>query len=227
MNGIITTCAGGFGRWGNALFQYCVARAYAEEIGAELRTGDWMGRHVFQNVNEASMDGLNLKNATDEVLDGSTNIHLYGYFQRPEHLALLSRKKIKEWLKPKPEYQKQGHNLVFHKRRSDYIDNGYYAVITDKSYEDAARQFGYNPAEATVYDCSRPQEKTYHDFFEIVSSKKIFRANSTYSWWAALLSDANVYSPLVENRTGWIDCNFIQGNGAQIMQLFGEMHVGG
>jgi hypothetical protein len=228
MNGVVTvSCLGGFGRWGNQLFQYAVARAYAESIGAELLIPEhWIGRQLFEGVTERTIHGSPYHRLDGEILDGSTNCDLFGYFQRPEHLKLLSKAKLKQWLKPKEHIRRSGHPIVLHKRRGDYVGNGYYAVISDDSYVWAMEKFGYDPNQATVYDCSRPETSQYNDFFELMASRVIFRANSTYSFWAAALSDGKVYSPVVENRTGPIDCEFEEGNGAKIMQLFGRMDIG-
>lgn len=224
MNGVVTTCAGSFGRFGNALFQYCVARAYAESIGAELHVGPWVGREIFEGVQEPMMRE-SLPVLKDEKLDGSTNVHLHGYFQRPEHVALLSRKKVKEWLKPrKPWSDIAGHALACHKRRGDYLEAGY-AVVTDASYDKAMREAGYDPAQAKVFSDEDPGN-IFDDFFGLAHSKVIFRANSSFSWWACTLSDAEVYSPVVEDSSGWTDCTFVKGNHSRMHYLFGNIYIG-
>lgn len=224
-NGIVTTCAGSFGRLGNSLFQYAVGRAYAESIDAEFRSGNWIGRQLFKGMHEPSSENLFLPVLEDEKLDGRTNVHLHGYFQRLEHIALLRRSKLKEWFQPMDHWKRKGHDLILHKRRTDYIGNDYYAVVSDKSYDDALKTYGYDASQAKVYSCENPESKQYDDFFEIMHSKVIFRSNSTFSWWAAALSDAKVYSPVVENRTGWIDCEFVEGNHPKIMQLFEDLYL--
>lgn len=224
MSAISVSCLGNFGRWGNMLFQYCVARAYAESVGAELLTPDWPGRYYFENINENIMKKPFDTKFENEILDGSVNKDMYGYFQRSEHIRLLSRKKIKSWLKPKKEYF--GHDLVLHKRRGDYISSGCFALVSDKSYEDNCSKYGYDIKNAVVYSDDRGIENQYNDFFNIMASKVIFRANSTYSWWAAALSDAEVYSPVVEDRTDWLDCEFVKGNHPRLMYLFQDLVLG-
>ena len=228
MNGIVTvSCLGGFGRFGNQLFQYAFARAYAESIGAELVIPPtWIGKEVFKNVKERT--GLPPSNfERTESPGGRTNIDLFGYFQKEEHVSLLSRGKIREWLQPSEKYSgKKGHDLVFHQRRGDYINNSYYAIVSHASYEKAARNFGYDPSIAKIYsDETRREADQYDDFFEIVASRAIFRANSTYSFWAGVLTEGKVYSPVVEDRTGWIDCDFIPGNSSKLMCLFKDLNI--
>jgi hypothetical protein len=40
----------------------------------------------------------------------------------------------------------------------------------------------------------------------------VLRANSTFSWWAALLGRGRVFSPLVEDRIGDQTVEFVEGN---------------
>jgi len=224
MSIISVSCLGSFGRWGNMLFQYCVARAYAEKIGAELVTPDWPGRRLFKNINERIINDPIGDRFENEVLDGSTNKDMYGYFQRLEHMSLLSRSKIKSWLQPIKQYV--GYDLVFHKRRGDYISSGCFALVSDFSYENACIKYGYDIKKAIIFSDDRKVESQYDDFFSIMNSKVIFRANSTYSWWAAVLSNAEIYSPVVEDKTGWIDCEFVKGNHPRIMYLFQDLILG-
>lgn len=226
MSVVTVSCLGGFGRWGNQLFQYAFARAYAESIGAELLIPPyWVGRQLFKNIRERVGIAPQHWKRT-ETPDGRTEIDLWGYFQRPEHMALLSKKKLQEWFEPSDHMKKEGHQLVFHKRRGDYLHNGSYAIITDESYNKGARNFGYDPLTAKMFsDETSGEDKQYDDFFEMAASKIIFRANSSYSFWAGVLCKGKVYSPVVEDRTGWIDCDFVEGNHARLMYLFQDLHI--
>ncbi len=61
------------------------------------------------------------------------------------------------------------------------------------------------------------------DLLTIYFAKTILRGNSGFSWWAAELSQADVYSPVVPmrpaNTTGpaWVDCNFKHDNTPNFM----------
>lgn len=58
------------------------------------------------------------------------------------------------------------------------------------------------------------------DFLKLYFARTIFRANSSFSWWAAFLSPAaKVYSPVVDSRTVYgrdafeeVDYTFVDGN---------------
>jgi hypothetical protein len=187
------------GGFGNRLFQYAYARAYAESIGAELHTPDWVGRSLF---------GL-----TEPIMQGPGDVDLTGYSQQPENLSLLSRTKVKEWFTFQEPLEVPSHNLVFHKRRGDYLNwPDFWGVVSDDSYDNAARELGLNPEDAVVLDDSNGDESVLVDFFTMMNCKTLLRANSTFSWWAATLGTCEVYSPVVGTQLGWIDVPFVAGN---------------
>jgi hypothetical protein len=197
---VTVSCLGQYGRFGNQLFQYSYAKAYAEHIGAELHTPNWIGREIFEDVNEP-------------IMQYKGDIDLFGYFQNPEHLALLSRSKLKKWFKFKNLPNFTQHDLVFHKRRGDFLNySDSYAIVSDKSYTEAALVRGLDPDTALVLDDSRGGNYLLEDFLTMMHAKILFRANSTFSWWAATLGDCKVFAPKVEDKTGWVDVEFVEGN---------------
>jgi hypothetical protein len=195
---VTISCLGNYGLFGNQLFQYAYARAFAEELGAELHTPDWIGRQLFIGVDEP-------------IMQNKGDIDLFDYFQNPEHLELLSKKKVKEWFKFKNPPKVQKHNVVFHKRRGDYLTHAnQYAIVSDESYIKGAEKFNLDYTEALVLDQDNPDFLT--DFCLMMHCNNLFRANSTFSWWAATLGDCQVYSPKVQDRTGLVDVEFVKGN---------------
>jgi FkbM family methyltransferase len=79
------------GRFGNQIFQYAYLRFYAEACGAQIETGDWIGRDIFglsdpivttppRPLEEGSFDAAAalLPNAKLKA-----NVDLVGYFQLP------------------------------------------------------------------------------------------------------------------------------------------------
>jgi hypothetical protein len=62
------------------------------------------------------------------------------------------------------------------------------------------------------------------EFLLIVFARTIYRANSSFSWWAAFLSEAEVYSPVITSKPTdrvekfhAMDCDFVQGNQCHFM----------
>jgi len=202
---ITVSCLGQHGRFGNQLFQYAYARAYAEELGAELHTPDWIGRSLFADVKEP-------------IMQNKGDVDLFGYFQDPEHLALLSRAKLKKWFEFQNPPQVKKYDLVFHKRRGDYLNHAdIYAIVSDESYTRSALLKGFDPTKAIIFDDSKNTDKynqsnLVNDFYSMMTCNTLFRANSTFSWWAATLGDCEVYSPKVEDKSGWVDVEFVEGN---------------
>jgi len=122
-----------------------------------------------------------------------------------------------------------------------------YSIISKESYSRAFQKFGY--AEAAIewvsddytgkWHVGRPPRGragwTYptgseylpglvfdwlHDFLKLYFARTIFRANSSFSWWAGTLSPtAKVFSPVVDKRHIYgvdgmeeIDVDFVEGN---------------
>ena len=122
-----------------------------------------------------------------------------------------------------------------------------YSVISRESYVRAFEKFGYSE-EAMQWvsddytgkwhvgraargwgEWNYPTGSEYlpgivfdwlHDFLKLYFARTIFRANSSFSWWAATLSPtAKVFSPVVDKRhiygvdgMGEIDVEFVEGN---------------
>lgn len=208
---VTVSCLGNMGRFGNQLFQYAYARAYAESIGAELHTPDWIGRQLFAGVNEPIM-----QDKGDE--------DLVGYFCQPEHLKLLSRQKLRRWFTFKNPIRVPSYDLIFHKRRGDYLNTlDFWGIVSDWSYTTEAERKGFDHTKALVLDDDRPHEYMINDFFLMMRCKVLFRANSTFSWWAATLGDARVFSPMVRHKVGWVDVPFVEGNDEMLCKDTGSM----
>jgi len=82
------------------------------------------------------------------------------------------------------------------------------------------KQMGWNFPEGSVY-CPGIIFDWLDDFLKIYFARTVFRANSSFSWWACYLSPtAKVYSPIVDKQliygrnglTQEIDVEFSEGN---------------
>ena len=209
------------GRLGNMMFQYAVARAYAECHGAVLHAPSWIGQQIFELPNHpgpAQLPGIGF----DAFPDGRVNISLAGYFQYQEAVDILSRTKLQEWFKIQPRW----HNLIkrvgiaAHVRRGDYLGIQHiFCIVTEQSYINACREIGKNPSdifwvreEAPRKEHTPPGLEFLPDFLTLIYAEILLRANSTFSWWASVLSDGETYSPLVEAKKGHQDVKFVKGN---------------
>lgn len=222
------------GRTGNQLFLYCFAKGYAEKMKCDLQVPDWWGRKVFSNANEPMVT----KQLPQTELDsdpgrplgyffGQTDIDLRVFAQHQKYLDYYTRTQAKEWLKVNSEWEELNAIRGFkysamHKRRGDYVTYEFrnYCIVSDKSYEKAVADFHIpNP----LFEVSE-EESVYHpeldttglgwlrDFLTLRDAAHLLRANSSFSWWAATLGNGKVYSPVVNEKSGWQDVEFVEGN---------------
>jgi hypothetical protein len=224
------SCLGNHGRFGNQLFQYCFAKAYAERHGAILQIPQgWVGEEIFE-IREQYIDRTLPQMPLDYIPDGQCNIDLFGYFQNQDSLNFYSKTKAKEWLKFKYEIAFEAQcvasfnpYIALHFRRGDYKQLiNVLCIPTKKSYYEAVQKYFPN-TEINIFDVSDdlispPSQLPKHlaflvDFFILMNSTILFRANSSFSWWAAELGNMDkVYSPIVRGKLGYQDCEFVEGN---------------
>lgn len=217
---------GTFGRWGNSLFQWAFGHFYAEKYNAVLQTPAWDGQKVF-NITNPPIDRELPQTNCDEVPWGKVNIDLLGYYQHADFLKIMSRSKLKEvmkfqnhwtdiYQKPRPFY------IAAHVRRGDYGGlQSIFALLNESSYINACHKFGLNLDDLVWVHEERPESlhqmdeaglPFLKDFMTLVNADVILRGNSTFSWWAAVLSNAKIYSPLIGDNRGECDVEFVEGN---------------
>lgn len=215
-------------RFGNALFIYVFARAYALAMGCELQTPYWIGQDIFQNVNEAPISvyapGTELDTETRLPVDhwfGQKDVDVRAYCQHQRYLDFYTRTQAREWLKLKPEFE-SGVALkcaVGHRRLGDYMvepQRSNYCCVNESSYHAAAEKFGVPRPLMFIHEGWRDhglgEWNWLVDFLLLRNSEYLFRANSSFSWWAATLGNGKVFSPVVGDKTGPHDVEFVEGN---------------
>lgn len=230
-HGIIQcTQLGKLGRFGNQLFQYVFARAYAEKYNAVLETPGWVGEKIFKGISHQRPSCALPRTYPDGVPWGQVNVDLFGYFMGEQFFDLLSESKVREWLQFKDEWvekfrKKENYNIVAHLRRGDYlVRRKRYCLITKKSYIEACKKRGL-PADKIIWLSEETQEFTPElgddlqflpAFFKMVNADVLLRANSTFSLWAGFFNTNKVYSPLIGNALGFSDVEFVEGNFTKI-----------
>ncbi len=201
------------GRFGNCMFQYAYARALSEQRGWDLTTSDWIGQEIFDLPNHSPASGA------DEILP--TN-----YCQDQQSL-IYTRSDTRDWFKLKPDvlerlkgFESHGQVLA-HRRTGDYMSLGY-VVVSWESYYDAARKAGYEIDQFQFEEKSLLENTSFVvDFYSMMTCSVLFRGNSSFSWWAATLGNAKVYSPVIEGLEGGKeqDCKFVEGNWPRFANL--------
>lgn len=173
-----------------------------------------------------------------------------GYAQTQDCVDFYTKRQAQSWLKLRPEIETACANavladggkddrIVFHRRVGDYIGYGY-PVVTMASYVRACLRFGLlcKPPHLTILS---EEDPTPHagflpddlafmpDFYRMMVAPTLLRANSSFSWLAALLGDGLVLSPVIEGLEGGKehDCAFVPGNWPRFANLdfVTDLHV--
>ena len=223
------------GRLGNLLFQYAHLRAYAEQNGYEVSLPPWIGERVFAGVPEAIRPD---KYKPD--LDLGEDLH-----QRQSSL-IYTRKQVREWFALKPEVLEKigfatcrNDSIILNLREgNDYISAGMVCISPESYKKEAKRIFGKyancswetdtnptwfggfsgNPSASGL----GTTEVCLPSFYRLMTAPILFRANSTFSWWAATLGNGRVFSPVIEGMKGGVPnqhcSNFVEGNWPRMSQ---------
>ncbi len=223
-------------RVGNNLFQYAFARAYADRIGAELRTDRWWGQKVF-GLTEKSI-GYDFSKRADmdfEQWDGEGNIEITGWCLH-QKCMIYSRAQAKEWLKFAEEIEEavmgvERFEVAYHLRWGDFQTMAEFIAISNQSYEKAIREFLPDYCQLPRIVCAWESTRSTKlenmglgwlpDFVTLMRAIFMFRANSTFSWWAATLGESQrVFSPKLDGITPlalqFQSVPFVEGNHSAI-----------
>lgn len=229
------------GRFGNQAMQYTFARAYAEKHGCEFQCEPWIGQRVFQ-LDDKSIEKRLPRYSELDLKDGQVNINFYGYAQN-QRCMIYTREQAQNWFKIRPEIEEalkrwrpEDDSVIAHRRAGDYLGYGY-VQVSKKSYHDACQKFGLDVLalrfvsdESPGHHLDFPDELSFlPDFYRLMKAPTLLRGNSSFSWFAALLSNAEIYSPVIEGLAGGKehDCDFVPGNHPRFCNLafVTDLHV--
>jgi len=210
------------GQLGNNLFQYAFGRILAEELNYKMfckqipdfpnaipTTPGMVHMYPEKEIPGHIVDVPSL--TTERRLD--QKLVLSGFFQRYEYYK-NHKEKIKEWFKlERKDIGQTENDIIMHIRLGDnvstFADNNpfimppeYYEkalenttfdklyICTDSPDHDFVKKFSkYNPVITG--------QSAINDFKILGSFNKIIMSQSTFSWWAAWLSDATeIYTPV-------------------------------
>ena len=223
---------GYFGRFGNQIFQYIFARAYAEKYNAILEIPVWVGQKIFKNVEHPRISTQLPMTKLDTIPWGSVNVDLFGYYQKKECFDIISETKVRNWLQFQDRWidyfkKREEVNVVAHIRKGDYVSSyaNIFCEITRKSYLDACEKFKISKDHITwlseenqIYDSRLDVDIQFlSDFFLMINADVLLRANSTFSFWTGFFNKNKVYSPVVSGKVGLQDVTFVEGNTTSIL----------
>lgn len=210
---------------GNRLFQYCWAREIAERKGYSLipdpivgfpQTYEILpGKEVFENEFVTGYQPEQQIFNMDQIYEHPGKIRVHGYPQRYQYYS-FNKDNILKWLTIENEelYDVPDEDdIVMHVRLSDYVPhrwnvpiNYFISILKKEEYKNAyfVTEDPTNPTlrelidfGCIIKDNSRfgPVNASIADFVFLKNAKKIIMSPSTFSWWAAFLSEGIVYYP--------------------------------
>ena len=152
------------------------------------------------------------------------------------------------------KYRNRGTYDCAHVRRGEIVSKNYkgaHSAVSMESYYKEMKKQGINPKKVIyVSDDSNVKTKTkwdkyckggwsypvgqhkldkvffdwFPDFLTMYFARKLFRGNSSISWWAGFLGDCEVYAPILKKRItskgkNFMDCDFVKGNHPPFMGI--------
>lgn len=222
------------GGFGNQLFQYAFARGYCERHGYRLETPAWVGQQIFEGIEDPPISMELPRLAETDIDYGAGDISLFGYFQSQKCADYYSKTKVREWFQLRSEIRKSiwvhhSEHVAAHYRCGDYLGAGYPVVsmksislaamgkfATDKKIHFVSIEY---PGESPILP---PNMKCLHDFYVLATERILFRANSSFSWWASEIGGCKTYSPRIDGLVGgfeYDDVQFEEGNHCRLADL--------
>ena len=212
---------------GNLLFEYAYARAYCEQNGHTLCIPPWIGEQIFDIPHADRTPASQCDKVVEDIC------------QRQECL-IYTRKQVKDWLRIKPSVldmlrpilENRRPVLLDVRRGNDYIGAGLVS-LGPACYMDAARERGYDLDSQCEWEYDTKPTRlpnftgdvtaaglgttwvSLPAFYRMMTAQVHFRANSTFSWWAATLGNARVYAPVIRGVQGGVSnayAEFVEGN---------------
>jgi hypothetical protein len=217
------------GRWGNNLFGVAFALGYARRYDMVLTMDPWIGQEIFEPLPGVTYgdtpNGFPVRSEYDLPLLVREDFTYRSYSQCQKCVDYYSRSDCKIWFKLRPEIKAKlapsKSALVAHIRRTDYAPLGY-PLVSVASYDAACEEYGLSSKRLLFVGDDHPsltpglppEMDFLQDFYTLMTAKTLLRANSSFSFWAAVLSDALVLSPAIDGLDGGKehDCRFVPGN---------------
>jgi len=170
-----------------------------------------------------------------EKWDGETDIEITGWCLH-QKCMIYSRKQAKEWLQFTDEIAAavegvERFEVAYHVRWGDFQTLPDFIAISHQSYEKAIRQHLPDYCQLPRMICSWESIRSTKlenmdlgwlpDFVALMRAIFMFRANSTFSWWAATLGESQrVFSPKLNGieplALQFQNVPFVEGNHSAI-----------
>lgn len=203
-----------YGRLGNQLFEIASVIGLANKYNATpIFPTKWTYRDYF-NIPDKYFDDIKYESQVTEtvfhyipnLLHGMKDeiIDIKGTLQSEKYFIEI-KDTIKKYLTPKGKDVFDKWSVGIHIRRGDYVNNPNYINYGPEYYYSVIEKY-FNDERYTFYVCSEDygyckehfnddrfivqKRNEIEDFIILSSCQKLIITNSTFSWWAAYLSEA-------------------------------------
>jgi hypothetical protein len=145
---------------------------------------------------------------------------------------------LRQWFQVRPEWEAHARlpatpYIAAHLRRGDYVSrySSVYCTVSRDSYIRACEQFALDASlliwvsEESPRPFPDPELGFMSDFLTLKHANVLLRSNSTFSFWAGLLSDGHVFSPVVDGLRGEHDVPFVPGNRPKCVDICDELDI--
>lgn len=206
------------GRLGNQLFMYASGRIIAEEMGYELSADSIDG---FEGTNE-KVGGRKYEkpvqilrprdnpNVAEIIADKTPRkIILKSYMQHYENIRDRSEE-VRKWFRLPEGKKADSNSVVVQVRLGDFVKLGwapsidYYTRIIDENFTDKKiivmtdEPCSPHLSELSRYDPEFYSGSPQDQFRFATTASNLIIGTSTFSWWAAFLSNAKVVAPIMK-----------------------------
>ncbi len=207
------------GRLGNQLFQYCFGRILAEQLGYRLDaepvegfsgTCEKVSGTEYDESNPLIFSGVEYPDI-EQLLRERPNrrIIINAYLQRYAYYA-HHLEKIRKWLRltnyDRRDFSAGPDSLTIHIRLGDYLKchwtlaPEYYIQQIETIPHQSLVIVTDSPDSTFLDQFTQYQPRIVHgailaDFKWLLNAQRLVLSQSTFGWWAALLSDAEVWMP--------------------------------
>jgi hypothetical protein len=253
-----------YGRLGNQLFQYSLAKILATYNNCNFYLNPSNHFLNFFDANSLTYSSITKKLNTQEHKESDpygfqpeifhkTDINLLGFFQNLSYyrnfLDILNQEilpninlvnKTLKYLKQKTKYTLDlDESICIHIRRTDYtVLQRTYGFLNIEYYLDIIKNYinKYKHIFIISDDIQKVKNElcgdllgsnvylmddldVYHDFYIMYLSRINLIANSTFSWWAALLSSLR-YSKKIYAPYPWLNSNYVSQSYCESIDLY-------
>lgn len=205
------------GRLGNQLFMYAAGRIIAEELGYGLSADPIEGFEGTRDKVEGDrhhkpvqmLSPRDHPRVADVVADRTPRkIVLKSYMQNYEHIG-LNAEKVRRWFRLPEGEKADPESVLVHVRLGDFVDLGwavsmrYYTDIIDEEFEGRKVVVMTDDPESphlsvfSKYETSYASGDHIEQFRLMTTANNLIICPSTFSWWAAFLSKARVFAPMM------------------------------